>query len=93
MLAGFAPCFTKPSFEHFRVFIRAHMALLGTPHCVTEVMRITGVHYREHWNTPYTFLKRRVWSCQEVSQCLLDLVVEKVGILSEVIRLFAVWCG
>lgn len=75
------PVFTKPGFEHFQTFIIAHAALFGLQHCVTEVMRLTRVHAIMHWTTPYAFLRKGWWSCKKVSQCLLDLVAERLKIM------------
>jgi hypothetical protein len=85
LLEAFASCFTRPGAGHFATFVAAHMALMGVPHCVTEVMRLTGVHERMHWTTPYTFLKRTVWCPWEVSKCLLSVIVMKLGISGEVV--------
>lgn len=81
----FVNCFTAPGFEHFQSFIIAHAALLGLNHCITEVMRLTGLHYRLHWTTPYAFMKKGRWSCREVSQCLLDLITSRLKIMEEII--------
>lgn len=85
LLLVFVNCFTKPGFEHFQNFLLAHIALLGFQHCVTEVMRFTGIHHRLHWTTPYVFLRRGRWSCREVSQKLLDLLTARLKIFAEVI--------
>jgi len=85
MLEAFATCFTKPGAGHFAAFVTAHMGLMGFPHCVTEVMRATGVHERMHWTTPYGFLKKAVWSPWEVSKCLLTLLLMALGISGEVV--------
>jgi hypothetical protein len=61
------------------------MALLGTPHCVTEVMRLTTVHKLKHWTTPYAFLSRGRFSCQELSQCLLMLLDKVLKLPEEII--------
>lgn len=85
LLAQFANCFTKPGFAHFQSFVIAHMALLGLPHCVTEVMRLTGLHQRKHWTTPYAFLSRGRFSCQQLSQCLLELLTWRLNLPEELI--------
>ncbi|SRR6266508_3042508 len=85
LLLGFVHCFTAPGFGHFCHFVLAHMALLGLPHCVTETLRLTGRHHVVHWTTPYAFLHRGRWACQQVSQCLLDLIVTTVGLAGEVV--------
>lgn len=85
MLEAFAGCFTKPGARHLATFVVAHMALMGYPHCVTEVMRLTRIHECKHWTTPYTFLKRIVWSCRDVSQRLLEFIVDKLGLEGEVV--------
>jgi len=85
LLLQFVHCFTTPGFVHFQHFILAHMALLGLPHCVTETLRLTGLHYFLHWTTPYVFMKRGRWSCQKLSQCLLDLLIQTLTLGEELI--------
>jgi len=85
LLLGFVHCFTAPGFAHFCHFVLAHMALLGLSHCVTETLRLTGRHHVVHWTTPYAFLHRGRWACQQGSQGLLDLIVTTVGLAGEVV--------
>jgi hypothetical protein len=85
LLSHFANCFTKPGFTHFKYFMLARMALLGMPHCVSEVMRLTAVHKLMHWTTPYAFLSRGRFSCQELSQCLLELLDKVLELPEEII--------
>jgi DDE superfamily endonuclease len=85
LLLAFVHCFTAPGFRHFTHFILAHMALLGVPHCVTETLRLTQVHHVRHWTTPYAFLRRGRWSCQQVSQSLLDVLGKKLPLGGEVV--------
>ena len=79
LLDRFVHGFTAPGFGHFTHFVLAHMALLGVPHCVTETLRLTSLHHRRHWTTPYAFLQRGRWACQHVSQCLLDVLCQRLG--------------
>jgi len=85
LLLSFVHCFTAPGFVHFAHFVLAHMALLGTPHCVTETLRLTQFHQVVHWTTPYAFMQRGRWACQQVSQCLLDLLTMTLGVTGEVV--------
>lgn len=85
LLLEFVHCFTAPGFVHFQHFILAHMALLGLPHCVTETLRLTRLHHFMHWTTPYVFMKRGRWSCQKLSQCLLDLLIQTLALGGELI--------
>jgi len=85
LLMVFVNCFTQPGFEHFQNFLTAHIALLGLQHCVTEVMRFTGIHHRLHWTTPYVFLRQGRWSCREVSQRLLELLTARLTLFEEII--------
>ena len=85
LLLPFVHCFTAPGFAHFAHFVLAHMALLGVPHCVTETLRLTQVHTVVHWTTPYAFMKRGRWSCRQLSQCLLDVIVKTLGLAGEVV--------
>ena len=85
LLTTFSHCFTAPGYAHFQHFVLAHMALLGVPHCVTEVMRLRRWHQVVHWTTPYVFMKTARWSCQAVSQCLLELICLELGYPREVI--------
>jgi hypothetical protein len=85
LMLEFVNCFTAPGFQHFQNFVMAHAALMGFRHCVTEVMRLTGIHRRLHWTTPYVFLKRGRWSCREVSQRLLELIAARLRIATEII--------
>jgi hypothetical protein len=85
LMLAFVNCFTAPGFAHFQTFVMAHAGLLGLPHCVTEVMRITGLHSFMHWTTPYAFLARGRWSCRQVSQCLLDLTARRLKIMGEIV--------
>jgi hypothetical protein len=84
-LEAFVQCVTTPGFAHFAHFVLAHMALLGLPHCVTETLRLTQWHAVVHWTTPYAFLSRGRWSCRQVSQCLLDLLIPMLGLFGEMI--------
>jgi hypothetical protein len=61
------------------------MALLGVPPCVNETSRLTQLHQFLHWTTPYTFMQRGRWACQQVSQCLLDRLSTTLGIAGEVV--------
>jgi DDE superfamily endonuclease len=85
LLLPFVHCFTAPGFAHFTHLVVAHMALLGIPHCVTEALRLTRFHTGVHWTTPYAFMARGRWSCRQVSQCLLELVVLTLGASGEVV--------
>ncbi len=79
LLAHFQCCFTRPGFAHFKHLMHAHMALLGLSHCVTEVLRLTRWHQIKHWTSLYAFLSRGRWSCVQLSQCLLDLIISQLG--------------
>ena len=85
LLAQFAHCFTKPGYEHFKAIMMSRMGLLGLPHCVTEVMRLNGLHKQKHWTTPYHFLSKGRFSCKELSQSLLDLLAQGLGLGEEII--------
>lgn len=85
LLAQFVNCFTRPGFFHFQHFIQSHMALLGLPHCVTEVMRLSGVHEFIRWTTPYAFVRKGRWSCLSISQRLLELITKSLSISEEII--------
>src|SRR5262245_47937922 len=85
LLGSFIHCFTAPGFVHFTSLVLAHMVLLGVPHCVTETLRLTSFHHRRHWTTPYAFLRRGRWSCQHVSQCLLDVLCQRLAISGEMV--------
>jgi hypothetical protein len=52
LLLPFVHCFTAPGFAHFAHLVLAHRALLGAPHCVTEMLRLTQLHTVRHWTTP-----------------------------------------
>jgi hypothetical protein len=85
LVQSFVHCFTAPGFVHFTHFVLAHMALLGAPHCVTETLRLTQGHTVRHWTTPYAFMTRGRWSCRHVSQCLLDLLGQRLGPCGEMV--------
>jgi hypothetical protein len=85
LVLAFVHCFTAPGFVHFIHFVLAHMALLGVPHCVTETLRLTQCHTMEHWTTPYAFMQRGRWSCRHVSQCLLDLLTQRLETSGEMV--------
>lgn len=85
LLVHFQRCFTKPGFAHFEQVTRAHMALLGVPHCVTEVLRLTRWHEIKHWTSVYAFLSRGRFSCRRLSQCLLELILLQLGCPSELV--------
>jgi DDE superfamily endonuclease len=85
LVLAFVHCFTAPGLEHFAHFVLAHMALLGVPHCVTETLRLTQFHTVVHWTTPYAFMQRGRWSCRQVSQCLLALLVTTLGLCGEIV--------
>ena len=83
LLVHFQSCFTKPGFAHFEQLMRAHMALLGLPHCVTEVLRLTRWHEFKHWTSVYAFLSRGRFSCRQLSQRLLELILLQLGCSEE----------
>ena len=85
LLVHFRSCFTKPGFAHFEQLMRAHMALLGLPHCVTEVLRLTRWHELKHWTSMYAFLSRGRFSCRRLSQCLLELILLQLGCPKELV--------
>ena len=85
LLRQFAECFSGPGFLHFEQFVLAHMGLLGMPHCVSEVMRLMGSYKQWHWTTPYSFMNDGRFSCQSLSQKLLELVARKLGLPEEVV--------
>jgi hypothetical protein len=85
LLTQFASCFTKPGYEHFRVIMMSRMGLLGLPHCVTELLRLSRLHEQKHWTTPYHFLSKGRFSCTQLSQCLLDLLVQSLALGDELI--------
>jgi hypothetical protein len=85
LLAAFVHCFTAPGFVPFTQLVLAHMGLLGVPHCVTETLRLTRFHHVRHWTTPYAFLRRGRWSCQQVSQSVLDMLATRVAFAGEVV--------
>lgn len=85
-LAGeFVNCFTKPGMQHFLNFVVAHAVMWGAPHCVTEVMRTTGIHKIRHWTTPYAWMKRGRWSCRKVARCLFGIIQKRLGLDGEVV--------
>jgi len=85
LLAQFAECFTRPGYMHFQSFVLAHMGLLGMPHCVSEVMRLMGSYKQWHWTTPYSFMQQGSFSCQVLSQKLLELVVRMLALPEELV--------
>jgi len=85
LVLSFVHCFTTPGFGHFAHLVLAHMALLGAPHCVTETLRLTQWHTVRHWTTPYAFMTQGRWSCRHVSQCLLDLLAQRLGPCRELV--------
>ena len=85
LLTHFQCCFTRPGFLHFEQLIRAHMGLLGFSHCVTEVLRLTRWHQFKHWTSLYAFLSRGRYSCKQISQRLLDLMLSQLGSAEELV--------
>ena len=85
LLAQFAGYFTKPGYEPFKIIMMSRMALLGLPHCVTELRRLSGIHKLQHWTTVYQFLSKGRFSCKKLSQCLLELLSERLGVGEELI--------
>jgi hypothetical protein len=85
LVDSFVQCFTHPGFAHFTHFILAHAALWGAPHCVTETLRLTRWHTRKHWTTPYVFMRRGRWSCRQVAQTLLDVLLRRLPFGGEVV--------
>jgi hypothetical protein len=85
LLEAFVECFTTPGFSHFTAFIVSHAALWGAPHRLTEVMRFSGLHRRRHWTAPYAWLRRGRCSCRLLSQKLLDLLLERLGLCGELV--------
>lgn len=85
LVDSFVQCFTQPGFAHFTHFIVAHAALWGAPHCVTETLRLTRWHTLKHWTTPYVFMRCGRWSCRQVAQALLDLLLRTLSFGGEVV--------
>ena len=85
LLAEFAGYFTKPGYEQFKTIMMSRMALLGLPHCVTEVLRLSGMHKLQHWTTAYQFLSKGRFSCKQLSQCLLDMLSQRLNFGDELI--------
>jgi len=77
LLKCFAPCFTKPSFRYFVSFIVAMIA-------ATERLTTTTVYRISsqvgHYTNYSRFLSRYLWSARELSQQLLSLLVQRVGL-------------
>ncbi len=78
LLSEFASCFRKAGYQHFVVIMLSRMSLIGLPHCITELMRHSGIYKEKHWTTLYWFLRQGKFSCKALSQTLLDLLTEKL---------------
>lgn len=87
LVVVFSEYFTKPGYAHFQRSVFSHMALMGVPHCVTEMMRLSGVHHIQHWTSAYYFTAKGKWSCQKVWECLLNLLAEKLKIKELVVAI------
>ena len=85
LLSQFAECFSRPGFIHFQRFVLAYMGLMGMPHCVSEVQRLMGSYKQQHWTTAYSFLSHGSFSCQALSQKLLEMLLRLVGMPEELV--------
>jgi hypothetical protein len=73
----FAPCFTAPSFAYFQSYLWALMMVEGRK-CLTRLARCAFFHQRalSSWER---FLAEHRWSLTAVTECLIRLVVERLG--------------
>ena len=73
----FAPCFTAPSFAYFRAYVWALMVVEGRK-CLTRLARCAFFHQRalSSWER---FLAEHRWSLTALTECLVTLVVTKLG--------------
>jgi DDE superfamily endonuclease len=73
----FAPCFTAPSFAYFQSYLWALMVVEGRK-CMTRLARCAFFHPRDlsSWER---FLAEHRWSLRAVTDCLVALVVTKLG--------------
>ena len=55
------------------------MSLIGLPHCVTELMRHSGVYKEKHWTSVYWFLREGKFSCKTLSQNLFELLDKQLS--------------
>jgi hypothetical protein len=77
LLLCFAPCFTRPSFQYFVSFIVAMIA--ATERLTTTTVYRLSDRIKHHTNYS-RFLSRYRWSVGELSQRLLSLLVQRLGL-------------
>jgi len=77
LLICFAPCFTKPSFEYFISYIVAMIAATSRL-TSTTVYRISD--QCKHYTNYARFLSAYRWSVGELSQRLLNLLLQRIGL-------------
>lgn len=74
LLSEFAPVFTRPSFESFRIVVTGWVHALGK-HRISDVLRAAGSVASKHYSSYYRFLSQGQWSLDEVGLVLLSLVL------------------
>jgi hypothetical protein len=73
LLAGFAPCFTVPTFGSFQALVAGFLAQPG-PHTVTGMLAGAGLAGRRHHDLAYRFFASARWSADQLGLVVLDLI-------------------
>lgn len=82
LLAGFAPAFTRPTFDHAAVLVNGALLASGR-RTVTSVLRAVGLIDERHFTTYHRVLNRARWSPLELSVILLRMIVDAFVALDE----------
>src|SRR5947209_4675788 len=75
LLAGFAPAFTRPTFDHAAVLVNGALLTSGR-RTVTSALRAVGLINERHLTTYHRVLNRARWCPLELSVILLRMIVD-----------------
>jgi hypothetical protein len=75
IVIAFAPLFSKPIFERFKVLLQGAILAVNT-RTVTAVLRVVGKASDKHFQNYHRVLNRARWSAIKAGQILLRLLVE-----------------
>ena len=74
LVALFADCFTRPSFDTFQHVIGGWVLCLGR-HTVTGVLQASGAVGHKHHTSFHRFFRSAAWKLDDVALCLVRLVL------------------
>lgn len=75
LLLWFSPCFTRPSFRYFVAFV---VAMIAATERLTSTTVYRASDRAKHYTNYSRFLSRYRWSLRELSQHLLNLLLQRL---------------